>query len=82
VTQANGVRQACPESGRTRQAVRPDDDAHRARDAEALPRDLGDPVADAKLIEELSPIHAVDRVRAPLFVYQGKNDAHVPRIHC
>ena len=44
-------------------------------------QELGDPVADAKLVADLSPIHAVDRVVAPLFVYQGANDAHVPRAH-
>jgi dipeptidyl aminopeptidase/acylaminoacyl peptidase len=44
-------------------------------------QELGDPVADAKLIAELSPIHTVDRVVAPLLVYQGQNDAHVPRAH-
>jgi dipeptidyl aminopeptidase/acylaminoacyl peptidase len=43
--------------------------------------ELGDPVADAALIRALSPIHAVDRIEAPLFVYQGQNDAHVPRAH-
>jgi dipeptidyl aminopeptidase/acylaminoacyl peptidase len=44
-------------------------------------QELGDPVADAKLLAELSPINAVDRVVAPLLVYQGANDAHVPRAH-
>jgi dipeptidyl aminopeptidase/acylaminoacyl peptidase len=43
--------------------------------------ELGDPVADAALIRALSPIHQVDRIEAPLFVYQGQNDAHVPRAH-
>lgn len=52
-----------------------------AHTAKRYLEELGDPVADATLIEELSPIHAVDRVRAPLFVYQGKNDARVPRVH-
>jgi dipeptidyl aminopeptidase/acylaminoacyl peptidase len=42
--------------------------------------DLANP-ADAKVIAALSPIHAVDEVRAPLFVYQGENDAHVSRDH-
>ena len=44
-------------------------------------QELGDPVADAKLLADLSPITAVDRVVAPLLVYQGVNDAHVPRVH-
>lgn len=34
---------------------------------------------DAKLLEEFSPIRAVDRIRAPLFIYQGQNDRRVPR---
>lgn len=44
-------------------------------------QELGDPVADAALLAALSPIHAIDRVVAPLFVYQGANDGHVPRVH-
>jgi dipeptidyl aminopeptidase/acylaminoacyl peptidase len=42
-------------------------------------QELGDPVADAKLLADLSPIHSVDRIVAPLFVYQGANDGRVPR---
>ncbi len=41
--------------------------------------ELGDSVADAAMIDSLSPIHAVDHIRAPLFVYQGANDARVLR---
>jgi dipeptidyl aminopeptidase/acylaminoacyl peptidase len=44
-------------------------------------QELGDPVADAAELAALSPIHAVDRVVAPLFVYQGNNDPNVPRAH-
>ena len=45
--------------------------------------ELGDPSdpAVAQLLVDLSPIHAVGAVIAPLFVYQGKNDAHVPLEH-
>jgi len=41
-------------------------------------QELGD---DPKVIADLSPINAVDRVTSPLLVYQGANDAHVPREH-
>jgi dipeptidyl aminopeptidase/acylaminoacyl peptidase len=41
--------------------------------------EYGDPVADAALLRDLSPIHAVDRIRAPLMVIQGANDPRVPR---
>ncbi|HEU4727614.1 MAG TPA: prolyl oligopeptidase family serine peptidase, partial [Kofleriaceae bacterium] len=41
--------------------------------------ELGDPVKDQELLRELSPLHAVDKVVAPLFVYQGANDNRVPR---
>jgi dipeptidyl aminopeptidase/acylaminoacyl peptidase len=43
--------------------------------------ELGDPAVDGALLAQLSPIHAVDRVVAPLFVYQGTQDSHVPRKH-
>jgi dipeptidyl aminopeptidase/acylaminoacyl peptidase len=33
---------------------------------------------DEELLRELSPIHDVENVRAPLFVAHGKNDARVP----
>jgi len=44
-------------------------------------QELGDPVADATLLANLSPINAVDRIVAPLFVYQGANDGRVPRVN-
>lgn len=50
----------------------------RARPARYL-EELGDPVADKQMLAELSPIHAVDQLTAPVFIYQGQNDAHVPR---
>src|SRR5262249_23214762 len=34
-------------------------------------------IKDRALLESLSPIHAVDKLRSPLFVYQGANDQHV-----
>ncbi len=42
-------------------------------------QEIGDPVKDRALLESLSPIHAADKIRAPLFVYQGANDQHVRR---
>jgi dipeptidyl aminopeptidase/acylaminoacyl peptidase len=42
-------------------------------------QEIGDPVKDRPLLASLSPIHAVDKIRAPLFVYQGANDQHVRR---
>ncbi|GAA4590740.1 dipeptidyl aminopeptidase/acylaminoacyl peptidase [Actinoplanes octamycinicus] len=40
----------------------------------------GDPVADAALLHDLSPIHRIDRLRAPLLVVHGENDSNVPVI--
>lgn len=42
--------------------------------------EYGDPVTDATLLRDLSPIHAVDRIRAPLIVVQGANDPRVPQV--
>lgn len=41
--------------------------------------EYGDPVADRDLLRNLSPIHAVDKIRAPLMVVQGANDPRVPQ---
>jgi acetyl esterase/lipase len=38
----------------------------------------GDPQADAALLRELSPIHSVDRITAPLLVVHGSYDTNVP----
>ncbi|WIM95088.1 S9 family peptidase [Actinoplanes oblitus] len=40
----------------------------------------GDPVTDAALLHDLSPIHQIDRLRAPLLVVHGENDTNVPVI--
>jgi dipeptidyl aminopeptidase/acylaminoacyl peptidase len=40
--------------------------------------EYGDPVADAELLERLSPIHKVDQIAAPLLVAQGMTDPRVP----
>lgn len=38
----------------------------------------GDPVADRDLLRDLSPIHAVDQIRAPLLIVHGADDTNVP----
>ncbi len=40
--------------------------------------EYGDPVKDKELLEQLSPIHKVDRVIAPTIVLHGANDTNVP----
>ncbi|MEV7623403.1 S9 family peptidase [Actinoplanes sp. NPDC089786] len=40
----------------------------------------GDPVHDADLLRDLSPITRIDRLRAPLMVVHGENDSNVPVI--
>ena len=40
--------------------------------------EYGDPVRDRELLEQLSPIHKVDRVTAPTIVLHGANDTNVP----
>lgn len=42
--------------------------------------EYGDPVQDAALLRDLSPIHRVDAIRAPLMVIQGANDPRVPQV--
>jgi fermentation-respiration switch protein FrsA (DUF1100 family) len=38
----------------------------------------GDPHADATLLHELSPLHRIDRITAPLLVVHGAHDTNVP----
>ena len=40
--------------------------------------EYGDPDKEADLLRRLSPIHRVDRVRAPTIVLHGANDTNVP----
>lgn len=40
--------------------------------------EYGDPVADKALLARISPIHKIDRVRAPLLVVHGLEDSNVP----
>jgi dipeptidyl aminopeptidase/acylaminoacyl peptidase len=40
----------------------------------------GDPVTDAELLHDLSPMTRIDRLRTPLMVVHGENDSNVPLI--
>jgi len=40
--------------------------------------EYGDPVKDKLALEKLSPINYIDRVKAPLLIFQGVNDPRVP----
>lgn len=40
--------------------------------------EYGDLIRDAELLKEISPIHHVERITAPLFVIHGRNDPRVP----
>jgi dipeptidyl aminopeptidase/acylaminoacyl peptidase len=46
--------------------------------ASAAVTKYGDPQADAALLRELSPIHSVDQITAPLLVVHGAYDTNVP----
>jgi dienelactone hydrolase len=48
--------------------------------ASAAVSKYGDPVADAGLLRDLSPITHIDRLRAPLMIVHGENDSNVPMI--
>ncbi|MHC4860654.1 MAG: S9 family peptidase, partial [Planctomycetota bacterium] len=41
--------------------------------------EYGDPEADAEFLDEISPIHRADAIRAPLLVIQGANDPRCPQ---
>jgi dipeptidyl aminopeptidase/acylaminoacyl peptidase len=41
-------------------------------------KEYGDPVTEAAMLRDLSPIHKVDRVKTPLIVLHGANDTNVP----
>lgn len=41
--------------------------------------EYGDPERDRELLRDLSPIHRVDQIRAPLMIVQGANDPRVPQ---
>ncbi|HEX5709350.1 MAG TPA: S9 family peptidase [Pyrinomonadaceae bacterium] len=40
--------------------------------------EYGDPEREAEMLKKLSPIHRVDRVKAPTIVLHGANDTNVP----
>ncbi|MEO6776207.1 MAG: prolyl oligopeptidase family serine peptidase [Kofleriaceae bacterium] len=40
--------------------------------------EYGDPVKDKVALDQLSPIHYLDRVKAPLLMFHGVADPHVP----
>jgi dipeptidyl aminopeptidase/acylaminoacyl peptidase len=40
--------------------------------------EYGDPEREADMLRKLSPIHRVERVRAPTIVLHGANDTNVP----
>lgn len=46
--------------------------------AAASVTEYGDPVADADLLQDLSPLHRMDRVRAPTLLVHGEQDTNVP----
>ncbi|MHA6795956.1 prolyl oligopeptidase family serine peptidase [Pseudonocardia bannensis] len=46
--------------------------------AAAATTKYGDPERDRRLLRELSPIHHIDRVAAPLLVVHGAHDTNVP----
>jgi dipeptidyl aminopeptidase/acylaminoacyl peptidase len=48
--------------------------------ASAAVSKYGDPVTDADLLHDLSPITHIDRLRTPLLVVHGENDSNVPVI--
>lgn len=47
----------------------------------SLPKYLGDPVADAALLADNSPIHLVDKLQGPLLLAYGERDERVPLAH-
>jgi dipeptidyl aminopeptidase/acylaminoacyl peptidase len=46
----------------------------------ALYAELGDPAADRKMLEEVSPLLHADLIRTPLLVLQGANDPRVLKV--
>lgn len=46
--------------------------------AAAAVAEYGDPVTDAALLRDLSPLHRIDALRAPLLVVHGGRDTNVP----
>ncbi len=40
--------------------------------------EYGDPETEVELLRSLSPIHKIDRIKAPTIVLHGANDTNVP----
>ena len=40
--------------------------------------EYGDPVTDAEFLDQISPVHHADKIKAPILVIQGANDPRVP----
>ncbi len=43
-------------------------------------KEYGDPATEKDLLHQLSPIHKLDKVKAPLLVLHGANDTNVPLV--
>jgi len=48
---------------------------------EVMKIQIGDPDKEAQLLREASPLYAVDKIRAPVFIVQGGKDPRVNRKH-
>jgi dipeptidyl aminopeptidase/acylaminoacyl peptidase len=46
--------------------------------AQISKKKYGDPQKDASLLHELSPLYALDILKAPLLIFHGENDTNVP----
>jgi dipeptidyl aminopeptidase/acylaminoacyl peptidase len=46
---------------------------------EVLSKEFGSVEKDGEFLDSISPLRDVDKIVAPLFVYQGQNDPRVPR---
>ena len=42
--------------------------------------EYGDPDKEVEMLRQLSPIHQIDRIKAPTIVLHGANDTNVPVI--
>jgi len=47
---------------------------------DALSAEMGDPKADAARLRRVSPLFNADKIKVPLMVLQGANDARVPKV--
>ena len=56
-------------------------DQHRRRARVRLPQLIGDPVADAALLDAVSPVVQAARIKAPVLLAFGEKDRRVPLVH-